>query len=327
MKTLLAVESLVIEYAAAGYAVKPIDGLDLEIPGGHLALLLGPSGCGKTTLLSALAGLLTPTSGRIVVDGLELTGMRGRELARFRQEKVGVVFQSFNLLPGLTAAENVAMPMWTAGRGRRAGLARAAELLAAVDMADRASHRPGQLSGGQQQRVAIARALALDPPVILADEPTAHLDHVQVEGVLRILRSLAAPGRAVVVATHDDRLTPVADQLVSLAPHTQAAGGPSVTIELPADAVLFREGDPSDRIWVVDQGQIALTRQRPDGSPVELSVVGPGDHFGEMGPLFDLRRSATAVARTDVVLTGHTVRAFREVVGVEGLAQLLGRER
>ena len=219
------VRDLTIEYSSGGYVVRPIDGLDLDMHDGEVVLLVGASGCGKTTLLSALAGILTPTTGTITVDGVEITGLRGRDLAAYRQRRVGVVFQSFNLVPSLTSLENVASPLLLAGVGRRTAMARASALLEQVDLADRAGHRPGQLSGGQKQRAALARALAADPPLLLADEPTAHLDQVQVDAVLRLMHRLRGPGRVVVIATHDDRLLPLADRVVHLSPRVEAAEG------------------------------------------------------------------------------------------------------
>ena len=221
---------LVVEYSVGGYVVRPIDGLDVDARPGELSVLLGASGCGKTTLLSVLAAILRPGRGSVRLDATEVTRLHGRALNEYRRHRVGIVFQSFNLIPSLTAAENVQVPLRAARRGRRFARQRAAELLAEVGLATRQSHRPGELSGGEQQRVAIARALALDPPLLLADEPTAHLDHVQVDGVLRLLREIADAGRMVVVATHDDRLVPLADRVVELgsgadAPRVAAAPG------------------------------------------------------------------------------------------------------
>ena len=195
----LRTQNLVVEYSSGAGAIRPIDGLDLELDAGSLTVLLGPSGCGKTTLLSCLGGLLTPTSGQITLGEVEVTALNRRAMTRYRRHKVGIVFQAFNLVPSLTALENVLVPLRAAGVSRRAARKRAEELLTRVGLQDRMSHRPGDLSGGQQQRVAVARAIALDPPLILADEPTAHLDYLQVEEMLRLIRDLATGDRMVVV--------------------------------------------------------------------------------------------------------------------------------
>lgn len=168
----LSIQNLVVEYYSGGYALRPINGLNLDVAAGSLVMLLGPSGCGKTTLLSCLGGILRPKSGAIKFDEVDITTLQGAELANYRRNKVGIVFQAFNLVPSLTAVENVMVPLRSAGMSRRASRRRAEELLARVNLAERMNHRPGDLSGGQQQRVAVARAIALDPPLILADEPT-----------------------------------------------------------------------------------------------------------------------------------------------------------
>lgn len=211
----LSIQNLVVEYYSGGYALRPINGLNLDVAAGSLVMLLGPSGCGKTTLLSCLGGILRPKSGAIKFDEVDITTLQGAELANYRRNKVGIVFQAFNLVPSLTAVENVMVPLRSAGMSRRASRRRAEELLARVNLAERMNHRPGDLSGGQQQRVAVARAIALDPPLILADEPTAHLDFIQVEEVLRLIRELADGERVVVVATHDSRMLPMADRVVA----------------------------------------------------------------------------------------------------------------
>ena len=212
----LSIQELTVEYRNGGDTVRPIDSLNLDIHDGELVLLLGPSGSGKTTLLSALAGLLTPTSGSIRLDDVEVTALRRKALTRYRQSGVGVVFQSFNLVPSLTARENVAAPLVAAGFRRWEALERADELLTSLDLGDRMHHRPAKLSGGQQQRVAIARALSAKPGLVLADEPTAHLDRVQVDGVLSLLRGIASPGRIVIATTHDDRMLSIADRVIHL---------------------------------------------------------------------------------------------------------------
>ena len=302
---------LTIEYARGGYVVRPIEGLDVTAEDGELVILLGPSGSGKTTLLSCLASLLKPASGTIEVEGQEVTALAGAALERYRRHTVGIVFQAFNLVPSLTARENVAAPMRLAGLAAGQANARADELLERVGLSERASHLPGRMSGGQQQRVAIARALVHDPPLIVADEPTAHLDHVSVEDVLVLLRELAAPGRLVVVATHDDRFNPLADRVVDLVPKGPVDAGGERSIELAAGEELFRQGAPSDLVYVVKHGSVELVRELEGGGEEHLSTAQPGRWFGEIGPMLGLPRSATARASEDTVLTGYGLQEFR----------------
>jgi putative ABC transport system ATP-binding protein len=309
--TRLAVRDLTVEYVTAGYTVRPLHDLTFAAEDGQLVVLLGPSGCGKTTLLSCLAGLLTPTSGSILVDDVEVTGLRGARRSDYRRNTVGVVFQAFNLIPSLSAQSNVMVPLRLAGNSRAAARNRARELLAQVDLADRAGHRPAQLSGGQQQRVAIARALAQDPPLIIADEPTAHLDTIQVEGVLRLIRDIAATGRLVIVATHDNRITQLADQVVELVQHRAAAPTEPVTIHLDEGDLLFRQGDASDLVYVVEAGNIHIYRELTDGTEESLTDIAAGAYFGELGPLLDLPRSASARATCPTDLTGYGPQQFR----------------
>jgi putative ABC transport system ATP-binding protein len=309
------VRDLTVEYSSGGYLVRPIDHLDLSVHSGELVLLLGASGSGKTTLLSALAAILRPTAGTIRVGDQEVTGLRGAALTGYRRHRVGVVFQTFNLVPSLSALDNVQAPLWAAGMPARRARSRAQELLERVGLGDRLGHRPGDLSGGQQQRVAIARALAHDPPLVLADEPTAHLDYIQVEGVLQLLRTLAEPGRIVVVATHDERLLPLADQIVRLSPAATAAPQPPRRLELPPGQVVFEQGARSHLVYTVEEGEIEIVRQRTDGGVELLALLGPGRYFGELGPLFGLQRSATARAVGPAVVTGYTPGDFRELVG------------
>jgi len=307
------IRDLTMEYSSGGYAVRPFDHFDLDLCTGDLALLLGASGCGKTTLLSMLAAILTPTAGSIHVGDIDVTALKGTDLAMYRRRTVGVVFQAFNLVPSLTAKENVYVAMRSAGVARKAAHDRAEELLTMVGLDDRMHHRPGKLSGGQQQRVAIARALALDPPLVVADEPTASLDYVQVDGVIRLLRELAAPGRVVVIATHDERLLPLADRVVELTPRAAGEARPPETVELQPGQVLFRQGDQGDMVFEVERGRIEIARELADGGEEMLAMIEPGNYFGELAPMFGLRRAATARAGADAaaVVTGYSLRDFR----------------
>jgi putative ABC transport system ATP-binding protein len=308
------IRDLTVEYASGGYAVRPIDGLSLSAGEGELVLLLGASGCGKTTLLSVLAGILTPTSGSVMVGGVDVVGLRGNDLATYRRATVGIVFQAFNLVPSLTALENVQVPLRLAGVRGGAARKRAEQLLAQVGLEDRMAHRPDDLSGGQQQRVAIARSLAHDPPVLLADEPTAHLDYLQVEGVIALLRQLADAGRTVVVATHDDRLLPLADRVVELTPRFEVGAVPRRNLQLRKGEVLFRQGEPSDFVYVVDKGRLEVVRERDDHTQEVVATVSAGQHVGELGPLLGLQRSATLRAAVASTLTAYTATEFRSQV-------------
>ena len=319
----LKITDLTVEYSSGGYAVRPLDNFSTEVKSGELVLLLGASGCGKTTLLSALAAILTPTSGSIRLGDLEVVGMRRSALTDYRRHTVGVVFQAFNLVPSLSAVENVMLPMRAAGIASRIARARSTKLLEQVGLAERLAHKPGSMSGGQQQRVAIARALVHEPVLVLADEPTAHLDYIQVDGVIRLLRELAQPGRIVVVATHDDRMVPLADKVIELSAHAAPETGPPESVNYAAGTELFRQGDPGDRVYVVDSGEIELVQALADGREELLAVTKAGDYFGELAPLFGLRRSATARARTDAAVTTYSIRDFRSLVHPGSVADLI----
>jgi len=308
----LAVRDLVIEYSSGGYKVRPIDQFNLDASAGHLVLLLGASGCGKTTLLSVLAAILRQNSGSVRIGDTEVTELRGAALTEYRRHSVGIVFQAFNLVPSLSAVENVMVPLRSTRATRRGAKERAVSLLERVDLGHRLSHRPSDMSGGQQQRVAIARALAHDPAVILADEPTAHLDYIQVEGVLKLVRDLADDGRLVVVATHDERLIPLADGVVNLTPRADTSPREPEVVRLEAGQQLFAQGEPGDLVYTVDEGEIEIVRARADGSEERVTVVPTGSYFGELAPMFGLRRSAAARAVGPAVVTGYGLRDFRE---------------
>jgi putative ABC transport system ATP-binding protein len=208
---------LVKSYGLGEQRVQALRGVDLDVAAGELLLLVGPSGCGKTTLLSVLAGTLQADAGRFTVFGDDVQAMTDGARTRWRSRTVGFVFQSYNLIPTLTAAENVAIPCLLLGRPRREALARARDALAAVGLAERAASRPGELSGGQQQRVAIARALVHEPRLVVCDEPTAALDHGTGQRVMDLLRGVARQrDRSLLVVTHDARIFPFADRIAHM---------------------------------------------------------------------------------------------------------------
>lgn len=209
-------EGLVRRYGSGAAAVTALDGVAIEIPAGSFTAVMGPSGSGKSTLLHCLAGLDSPTSGRIWVGGEEITSMPDRQLTRLRRDRIGFVFQAFNLLPFLSAAGNITLPLDIAGR--KPDPTWLAEVVAAVGMADRLSHRPSELSGGQQQRVAIARALVSRPAIVFADEPTGNLDSRASAEVLGLLwRSVTDFRQTVVMVTHDPAAAAFSQRVVFLA--------------------------------------------------------------------------------------------------------------
>ena len=197
------------------HRVDILKGIELEIPRGQFAAVMGPSGSGKSTLLGLLAGLDTPTAGQIFLDGQEISGLKEDELALVRGRKIGFVFQSYHLIPTLTAEENVLLPMELAGNG--GGVERAGELLERVGLASRRDHYPVQLSGGEQQRVALARAFMMRPPILMADEPTGNLDSENGRLVLDLLLALnRQEGTTLVLVTHDQELAANADRRILL---------------------------------------------------------------------------------------------------------------
>jgi putative ABC transport system ATP-binding protein len=204
------------EYRLKGDLIEAVRGISLEVRGGDFLAIVGPSGSGKSTLLHLLGAVDSPTSGTVYLDGSDVTAMRDPERARFRLEHVGLVFQRFHLLPMLTAAENVELPMAEAGLGRKEREQRAKELLVRVGLGDRMRHRPGEISGGQRQRVAVARALANRPALLLADEPTGELDQKTSAEMLELFTSLNEEGTAIVVATHDLQLAAGARRQLTL---------------------------------------------------------------------------------------------------------------
>ena len=193
-----------------------LKGISFQILSGEFISIIGPSGSGKSTLLGIIAGLDNPTGGQVLVDGVDITRMTEGRLAAVRNNKIGMVFQAYNLIPTLTAQENVEVPLYV-GKHKGSPSARAKELLTLVGLSHRLGHRPSQLSGGEQQRVAIARALATDPAIVIADEPTGNLDARNGENILRLIADLRAQtGKTFIIATHDPNVAAHADRIMRI---------------------------------------------------------------------------------------------------------------
>ena len=204
-------------YGTGDTQVQALRGIDLEVRTGELLMLVGPSGCGKTTLISIMAGILDPTAGQCCLFGEDLSSFSANQMVQYRGQNIGFVFQSFNLIPTLTVAENVAIPLLINGVGMDQALARAAQCLVEVGLERKLGSLPGQISGGQQQRVAIARALVHDPKLVVCDEPTSALDHRTGTMVMASLKKMAMDGkRSLVIVTHDARIFEFADRIAHM---------------------------------------------------------------------------------------------------------------
>jgi putative ABC transport system ATP-binding protein len=223
--TMVRLEQVSRRYQVGDNEVYALRDVDLEVDQGEFAVVLGPSGSGKTTLLNVISALDSPTSGRAVVAGHEITGMTRGDLFRFRREVVSFVFQTFNLFPTLTALENVQCGGEIAGSAREARR-RAGQVLGRVGLGDRLHHYPGELSGGEQQRVAIARALVTGNPIVVADEPTGDLDFRSGVQILELLEEQATAGRTVIVVTHNREISRVADRVIELSSGRIVSDGP-----------------------------------------------------------------------------------------------------
>jgi putative ABC transport system ATP-binding protein len=216
MPSPLVVENVRKQFRQGDRAVAALDGVSLEVPAGQFLAVMGASGSGKSTLLHLMAGLAMPESGRVIVNGTELKGMSDRELTLFRRRQIGLVFQSFNLIPTLSAEENIALPLMLDGRNG-AGETKVGELLDSLGLVKRRHHRPDAMSGGEQQRVAIGRALVADPAVILADEPTGNLDSANSRSVCELLRDLSLiHNKTIVMVTHEPSVAAYAQEVAVL---------------------------------------------------------------------------------------------------------------
>jgi putative ABC transport system ATP-binding protein len=215
-ETVLDVRGLRKTYEAEGAPVRALRGTDLTMARGEFVAVMGPSGCGKSTLLNMVAGLDSADEGTIVLDGETITGRSEDDLARMRRRHIGIVFQFFNLLEGMSVLENVALPAIVAGRKRKVAETRARDLLDLLGLSDKAKAAPGVLSGGQRQRLAIARALANEPTLVLADEPTGALDSEGGREVMELFRRLHAGGQTILLVTHDDDVAAAAERIVQM---------------------------------------------------------------------------------------------------------------
>lgn len=211
------IQNLNKEFPVGDESIKVLHDISADIRMGELTMLVGPSGCGKTTLISIITGILSATSGDVDLLGQDLIAMKDQKKVIFRREKLGFIFQQYNLLPALTAAENAAMPLLAAGMASQEAIEKARDILNGIGMVGQTEKLPRQLSGGQQQRVAIARALVHDPKLIVCDEPTAALDAKTGQAVMEILRSIANDkNRAVLIVTHDNRIYKYADRILEM---------------------------------------------------------------------------------------------------------------
>jgi putative ABC transport system ATP-binding protein len=214
--TVVTTKDLRKNYEAEGAPVRALRGVDMEIAPGEFVAVMGPSGCGKSTLLNLIAGLDTPTDGEISVADESLVGKDENDLAKMRRKHIGIVFQFFNLLEGMSVLENVTLPAVIAGMPRKQAETRARDLLDLLGLADKAKNAPGVLSGGQRQRLAIARALANRPTLVLADEPTGALDSAGGVEVMELFRRLHADGQTILLVTHDEKVAEHADRIVRM---------------------------------------------------------------------------------------------------------------
>ena len=312
-----------------------LKGVDLEVDAGEFVAVIGKSGSGKSTLINMLTGIDRPTSGEVVIGGVPIHTLNEDQIALWRGQNLGVIFQFFQLLPTLTLIENVMLPMEFArlhspAERRERGL----DLLEMVEMAEHAHKLPSAVSGGQQQRVAIARALANDPAVLIADEPTGSLDSKTADTIFQLFEDLTAQGKTILMVTHDRDLASrvsrvvmisdgeIVDRYVAQALQTvdekQLA---EITARLepvtyPAGATVFEQGDRPDKFYIIVRGEVEIVKQYENGSEMITAVLDSGQFFGEMGLINDAPRGATVrvVADKDAALVSLDRDTFANLI-------------
>ena len=227
---MISCQSISKSYRKGANTVTPLENLNLEVPRGEFLALMGPSGSGKTTLLNLISGIDSPTTGALVIDGENIAGFSRKQLTKWRSQKVGYIFQMYHLIPVLTAFENVELPLLITPLSRAERRKKVEEALDLVGLMDRSHHTPAELSGGQEQRVAIARALVVDPPLLVADEPTGDLDRESANGILALLQSFAREkGKTIVMVTHDARAAAAAHRTLHLEKGVLLSEDPNLT--------------------------------------------------------------------------------------------------
>lgn len=214
--SLLKLEDVSKTYQMGKVQIEVLKNINVAIKSGEYVSIMGPSGSGKSTMMNLIGALDRPSSGKVIINNVDISRLSDDQLAKLRQKTVGFVFQQFNLIPRLTIVENVELPMWFAGFSKKKRLKRAKELLVQVGLGDRLKHKANELSGGQMQRVAIARALANNPDIILADEPTGNLDSKSGEEISKILHTLNDEGKTIIMVTHEQRLAEMANRIIKL---------------------------------------------------------------------------------------------------------------
>jgi ABC-type lipoprotein export system ATPase subunit len=300
-QTIIELRDVQKAYKSAAGDFLALKGIDLQINAGEFVSIIGKSGSGKSTLLNMITGIDRPTTGEVLVNGTAVHKLDENELAGWRGESMGIIFQFFQLLPALSLMQNVILPMDLAGKYKpRERRERAEHLLEIVDLADQKDKLPSMVSGGQQQRAAMARSLANDPPIIIADEPTGNLDSKTAETVFNLFNQLVEQGKTIIIVTHDSSLARRAHRTALIADgeivneyvakalptltHDQllAATHKVMSRQYDPGAMILTEGKDNDKFYIVSKGIVEVVLPRPNQSDVVLLQLGPGKYFGEI---------------------------------------------